>query len=110
MPIAHGARTIPLPLFIDGYIEDGMANTPQAKKRIRRNDRRATINSTRVSRLRTFIKKVESALEAGDKSAAAAALAEVQPELARGVAKGVLHKNTVARKYSRLTKSVNAIA
>lgn len=56
-----------------------MANTPQAKKRIRRNDRRATINSTRVSRLRTFIKKVETALEAGDKQAATAALAQVQP-------------------------------
>lgn len=87
-----------------------MANTPQAKKRIRRNERRAMINSTRVSRLRTFIKKVESALEAGDKPAAAAALAQVQPELARGVAKGVLHKNTASRKFSRLTKRVTALA
>ncbi len=87
-----------------------MANTPQAKKRIRRNDRRATINATRVSRLRTFIKKVESALDAGDKQAATAALAQVQPELARGVAKGVVHKNTAARKFSRLTKRVGALA
>ena len=87
-----------------------MANTPQAKKRIRRNDRRAEINGARVSRIRTFVKKVESALAAGDKKAADEAIAAVQPELARGVAKGVLHKNTVARKYSRLTKSVNAIA
>jgi len=87
-----------------------MANTPQAKKRIRRNARRAMINSNRVSRLRTFIKKVESALEAGDKSAAATALAQVQPELARGVASGVLHKNTAARKFSRLTKRVAALA
>jgi small subunit ribosomal protein S20 len=87
-----------------------MANTPQAKKRIRRNTRRATINSTRVSRLRTFVKKVESALDSGDKAAATAALAQVQPELARGVAKGVLHKNTAARKFSRLTKRVTALA
>lgn len=87
-----------------------MANTPQAKKRIRRNDRRAEINGTRVSRIRTFVKKVESALEAGDKSAAAAALAAAQPEIARGVAKGVLHKNTASRKFSRLNKRVQALA
>lgn len=87
-----------------------MANTPQAKKRIRRNDRRAEINGNRVARIRTFVKKVESALDAGDKSAAAAALSAAQPELARGVAKGVMHKNTVARKVSRLTKRVSALA
>ncbi|AJP72576.1 30S ribosomal protein S20 [Sphingomonas hengshuiensis] len=87
-----------------------MANTPQAKKRIRRNDRRAEINGARVSRIRTFVKKAESALEAGDKPAAAAALAAVQPELARGVAKGVLHKNTASRKFSRLTKRLVALA
>ena len=87
-----------------------MANTPQAKKRIRRNDRRAEINGARVSRIRTFVKKVESALDSGDKAAAAAALAQVQPELARGVAKGVLHKNTASRKFSRLNKRVEALA
>lgn len=87
-----------------------MANTPQAKKRIRRNNRRAEINGARVSRIRTFVKKAESALEAGDKAAATAALAAVQPELARGVAKGVLHKNTAARKFSRLTKRLVALA
>ncbi|MBO9622399.1 MAG: 30S ribosomal protein S20 [Sphingomonas sp.] len=87
-----------------------MANTPQAKKRIRRNDRRAEINGARVSRIRTFIKKVESALESGDKAAAAAALSAAQPELARGVAKGVLHKNTASRKFSRLTKRLQALA
>ena len=86
-----------------------MANTPQAKKRIRRNDRRAEINTNRVGRIRTFVKKVESALESGDKDAAATALAAVQPELARGVAKGVLHKNTASRKLSRLTKAVSAL-
>jgi small subunit ribosomal protein S20 len=87
-----------------------MANTPQAKKRIRRNERRAEINGARVSRIRTFVKKVETALASGDKVAATEALAAVQPELARGVAKGVLHRNTAARKFSRLTKRVVALA
>ncbi|MGV3771038.1 MAG: 30S ribosomal protein S20 [Sphingobium phenoxybenzoativorans] len=86
-----------------------MANTPQAKKRIRRNARRAEINGSRVSRIRTLVKKVELALDAGDKAAATAALASVQPELARGVARGVLHKNTASRKFSRLTKRVVAL-
>lgn len=86
-----------------------MANTPQAKKRIRRNNRRAEINGARVSRIRTFVKKVEAALAANDKSAAVAALAAVQPELQRGVSKGVLAKNTASRKFSRLTKRVTAL-
>lgn len=86
-----------------------MANTPQAKKRIRRNERRAEINGARVSRIRTFVKKLELALAAGDKEAATTAIAQVQPELARGVAKGVIHKNTAARKFSRLTKRVSAL-
>jgi small subunit ribosomal protein S20 len=86
-----------------------MANTPQAKKRIRRNDRRKEINGARVSRIRTFVKKVELAITSGDKDAAHAALLAVQPELSRGVSKGVLHKNTVARKFSRLTKRVAAL-
>src|SRR3546814_2361403 len=74
-----------------------MANTPQAKKRIRRNTARTIVNKNRVSRIRTLVKKVEAAVAAGDKDAAAAALKAAQPEMARGVAKGVLHKNTVAR-------------
>ena len=86
-----------------------MANTPQACKRIRRNENRAAINGARLSRIRTFVKKVESAIEGGDKSAAADALKAAQPELARGVARGVLHKNTVARKVSRLSKRVAAL-
>ncbi len=86
-----------------------MANTPQAKKRIRRNANRAVVNGARVSRIRTFVKQVEAALAAGDKSSAAAALKRVQPELARGVAKGVVHKNTAARKSSRLNKRVAAL-
>ena len=83
-----------------------MANTPQAKKRIRRNERRAEINTSRVSRIRGFIKKVETAIAGGDKTAAAEALKSAQPELARGVARGVLHKNTASRKMSRLSKRV----
>lgn len=87
-----------------------MANTPQAKKRIRRNDRRAEVNGARVGRIRTFVKKVESALASGDKTAATEALSAVQPELARGVARGVLHRNTASRKFARLTKAVTALA
>lgn len=86
-----------------------MANTPQARKRIRRNQRRTVINGNRLSRIRTFVKKVETAIEGGDKEAAAQALKSAQPELARGVARGVLHKNTAARKLSRLTKRVSAL-
>jgi small subunit ribosomal protein S20 len=87
-----------------------MANTPQAKKRIRRNARRTDVNTARVSRIRTFVKKVEAAIAAGDKAAATEALAAAQPEMARGVSKGVLHKNTASRKYGRLTKAVGALA
>ena len=87
-----------------------MANTPQAKKRIRRNDRRAEINGARVSRIRTFVKQVEAALASGDKKQAEAAIRKVQPELARGVAKGIVHKNTAARKISRLTRRIAALA
>ena len=86
-----------------------MANTPQARKRIRRNERRAEINGNRIGRIRTFVKKVEAALEGGDKTAAAEALQAAQPELARGVARGVLHKTTASRKLSRLTKRVAAL-
>jgi small subunit ribosomal protein S20 len=87
-----------------------MANTPQAKKRIRRNDRRAEINGARVSRIRTFVKQVEAAIASGDKDQAQAAIRMVQPEIARGVSKGVIHKNTAARKISRLSKRVAALA
>ena len=86
-----------------------MANTPQAKKRIRRNARRTEINGARVGRIRTFIKKAESAIAAGDKGAAEEALKTVQPELAKGVARGVFHKNTASRKFSRLTRRVAAL-
>jgi small subunit ribosomal protein S20 len=87
-----------------------MANTPQAKKRIRRNARRTEVNGARVGRIRTFIKAVESALASGDKTVAAEALKKAQPELARGVARGVIHKNTASRKFSRLTKRISALS
>lgn len=86
-----------------------MANTPQAKKRIRRNASRAAINGARVSRIRTFIKAVESAIVAGKKDDAADALKKAQPEIMRGVARGVMHKNTASRKFSRLTKAVASL-
>ena len=87
-----------------------MANTPQAEKRIRRNARRAEVNKARISRIRTFVKKTESSIGSGDHDAAAAALAAAQPEMMRGVSKGVFHKNTVSRKISRLAKRVKALA
>jgi small subunit ribosomal protein S20 len=86
-----------------------MANTPQAKKRIRRNARREQINHARISRIRTYVKAVESALANGDKAQAAEALKQAQPEIARGVARGVIHKNTASRKFSRLAKRVAAL-
>jgi small subunit ribosomal protein S20 len=86
-----------------------MANTPQAKKRIRRNAKREVINHSRIGRIRTFVKAVESAIDAGKKKDAAEALKSVQPEMARGVARGVIHKNTAARKFSRLSKRVASL-
>ena len=87
-----------------------MANTPQSKKRARQTERRAVVNKSRRSRIRTFLRKVEEAIESGDRDAASAALRAAQPELMRGVTKGIFHKNTVARKMSRLSARVKAIA
>lgn len=86
-----------------------MANSLQARKRIRRNDRRAEINGARLTRIRGFLKKVETAIEDGDKKEAQEALRCAQPELARGVARGVFHKNTASRKMSRLSKRIAAL-
>jgi small subunit ribosomal protein S20 len=86
-----------------------MANSPQAKKRARQNERRAEVNKARRSRIRTFLRKVEEAISSGDQSAAADALRSAQPELMRGVSKGILHKNTASRKMSRLSKRVKAL-
>lgn len=87
-----------------------MANTPQAKKRARQNAARFAVNKMRRSRIRTFLRAVEEAIVAGDQKAAAEALKSAQPELMRGVTKGVMHKNTAARKMSRLASRVKAIA
>jgi small subunit ribosomal protein S20 len=87
-----------------------MANHKSAKKRIIRNANRALINGARVSRIRTFVKKVDAAIAAGDVDAAREALRAAQPELQRGVSRGVLHKNTVSRKISRLAARVKALA
>lgn len=87
-----------------------MAHHKSAKKRIRRNARREDINGARVSRIRTHVKAVELAIAGGDKTKAQAALQAAQPELARGVRSGVLHRNTAARKLSRLSSRVKAIA
>ncbi|MDD3445277.1 MAG: 30S ribosomal protein S20 [Zavarzinia sp.] len=86
-----------------------MANTESAKKRVRVTERRTAVNRNRVSRIRTFIKKVETALEAGDAAAAKAAFAAAEPEIARGVSKGVLEKNAASRKISRLSARVKAL-
>jgi small subunit ribosomal protein S20 len=87
-----------------------MANTTQAKKRARQNEARFAVNKARRSRIRTFLRNVEEAIESGDKAVATAALLAAQPELMRGVTKGVFHKNTAARKMSRLTARVKALA
>lgn len=86
-----------------------MANHKSSKKRIRRNASRTVVNGARMSRIRTFIKKVELALGAGDAKQAETALKNAQPEISRGVSKGILHKNTAARKISRLTSRIKAL-
>ncbi|MDE3081074.1 MAG: 30S ribosomal protein S20 [Paracoccaceae bacterium] len=86
-----------------------MANTPQSKKRARQSEARFEVNKARRSRIRTFLRKVEEAIASGDSKSAAEALRAAQPEMARGVTKGVLHKNTVARKMSRLSSRVKAL-
>ena len=86
-----------------------MANSPQAKKRARQNAARFAVNKMRRSRIRTYLRAVEEAIASGDQNAAAEALKAAQPELMRGVTKGVMHKNTAARKMSRLSSRVKAI-
>jgi len=87
-----------------------MANHKSALKRIRQTVKRTFVNKNRLSRIRTAIKKVELAAQASDKVGAVAALKLAEPEISRGVNKGVLHKNAAARKISRLNKCVNALA
>lgn len=87
-----------------------MANTTSAKKMVRKIERRTAVNKARRSRVRTFLRKVEEAIASGDKGTAEAALKDAQPELHRAVSKGIFHKNTVARKLSRLSARVKALA
>jgi small subunit ribosomal protein S20 len=87
-----------------------MANTRSAKKMVRKIARRTEVNKARRSRVRTFVRQVEEAIASGDKTAAADALKAAQPELMRAVTKGVMHKNTSARKVSRLAARVKAMA
>ena len=86
-----------------------MANTKSAKKAARQTIRRTEVNKSRRSRMRTYIRKVEEAIASGDHSVAFAALQAAQPEMMRAAQKGILHKNTAARKVSRLNKSVLAL-
>ena len=86
-----------------------MANTAQSKKRVRQIARKTAVNKNRRSRIRTYLRKVEEAIAGGDQSAAQNALKAAQPELMRGVNKGIFHKNTAARKMSRLSARVKAI-
>jgi small subunit ribosomal protein S20 len=83
-----------------------MPNIASAKKRVRRTAKRTAVNHSRKSRVRNFTRKVEEALAKGDKAGALAALKAAEPEIMRGVSKGVIHKNTGSRKVSRLTKRV----
>ncbi|HEX6842236.1 MAG TPA: 30S ribosomal protein S20 [Stellaceae bacterium] len=86
-----------------------MATHVSAEKRIRQTARRTAVNRARLSRIRTFVKKVETAIAARDKDAARAAFAAAQPELHSGALKGVMHRNTVARKLSRLSARIKAL-
>ncbi|UCH73665.1 MAG: 30S ribosomal protein S20 [Rhodospirillales bacterium] len=86
-----------------------MAHHQSAKKRIRQTARRTDVNRNRVSRIRTFVKKFELAVASGDKDAAQAALRAAAPELQRGVSRGILHRNTVARKISRMSAKVKQL-
>ncbi|RMC35577.1 30S ribosomal protein S20 [Paracoccus alkanivorans] len=87
-----------------------MANTPQSKKRARQTLRRTEVNKARRSRIRTFVRKVEEAIATGNAEVAREALKTAQPELMRGVTKGIYHKNTAARKMSRLSARVKALS
>lgn len=87
-----------------------MANNPSAEKRIRQTEKRTERNRARRSRVRTYLRKVETAIEGGKKDEALAAFKAAQPEMQRAVGKGVLHLNTVSRKLSRLAARIKAIA
>lgn len=104
------ARTLFQHARASGQTKDHtMANSPQSKKRARQAERRFAVNKARRSRIRTHLRRVEEAIASGDQDAAATALKAAQPELMRGVTKGVLHKNTASRKISRLASRVKSL-
>jgi len=108
-PAAEGdisLRSIPL----EKAEEAPMAHSRQAKKRVRQTQHRTLVNKTRMSRVRTFIKRVETAIAGGDQESARSALQAAQPEIMRGVSKGVLKRNTAARRVSRLARQVKAMS
>ena len=86
-----------------------MANHQSAKKRIRQIGRRSQVNRSRLSRMRTYVKKVEAAIESGDAAAAKDALKAVEPQLMRSAQKGIVHKNTASRKLSRLSARIKSM-
>ncbi len=86
-----------------------MANIKSAKKRIRQTERRTALNRARMSRVRSFVRKVETAIATGDKAVAQDAFKSAQPEIMRGVTKGVLHKNTMARRLARLSAQIKSL-
>ena len=86
-----------------------MANSPQARKRVRQSEKRTEINKARKSRVRTYVRKVEEAIASGDQTVAAAALKEAQPEIMRGAVKGIMHKNAASRKISRLSHRIKTM-
>jgi len=86
-----------------------MPSHPSAEKRVRQTARRTAVNKNRMSQIRTVVRKVEEAIAAGDKAAAVAALKLAEPALMRGVSKGVIHKNTGARKVSRLNARLKTL-
>ncbi|MCG8558248.1 MAG: 30S ribosomal protein S20 [Hyphomicrobiales bacterium] len=86
-----------------------MANTKSAKKAVRQISRRTEVNKSRRSRMRTFIRQVETAIAAGDQAAAQEALKAAQPQIARAAQRGVIHRNTAARRISRLSARIRAM-
>jgi small subunit ribosomal protein S20 len=90
--------------------DENMANSPQARKRIRQTARRTEVNTARRSRIRTYVKKVEMAIQAGQVAEAKEAFVAAQPEIMRGVTKGLIHRNTASRKVSRLNSRIKAMS
>lgn len=93
----------------DEWVRKTMANSPQARKRMRQAEKRTLINKMRKSRVRTHIRKVEEAIASGDGDAAKAALRAAQPEIIRGANKGIMHKNAASRKVARLARRVKTM-